>query len=86
MKQIARIIHRGDRIGGLFIPLCNDFPEGIYEVVEIMGELILKRLSGLNMPDRCIGISIKELFDERCFFALTEKELKDLNKYENDKI
>lgn len=76
MRIVGRIIARGQNIAGIFIPACEDSLEGIYNVVDIMGELHIRRIGDPAM-DRVqfTAIGLDELMDRRPYSMATEQEI-----------
>jgi hypothetical protein len=75
MKPLARIVSRG-KITGLFIPVGEGLPQGVYEVREILGELQIVRVGDAAMPEaRFTSLGLDELFAERFSAAMTTQEL-----------
>lgn len=75
MKIIGRIVARG-QVAGLFMPFKSSELDGIYNVVEIMGELQIQRVGKPAIPEkRFKGLSLDVLFDQRPNCSMTQKEL-----------
>lgn len=78
MRVIGRIVARGE-VAGLFLPMGkSDRLDGIYNVVEIMGELQIQRVGEPHMPrGRFTGLNTEELLSGRPSSVMTTKELID---------
>ena len=72
----ARIVSRGKKMAGLFLPMDGGLPEGIYEVREVMGTLMIKEIGQpAMMREQFLGIDLESLYHQRCITALTQEEL-----------
>lgn len=76
VKKLARICVREGQVCGLFIPLKdNNLKQGVYEIREILGELIVVRIGDPIMSlERYNGLSLENLYDERSQTAITKEE------------
>lgn len=75
MQIIGRIVARG-RQAGLFMPFKSSELDGIYNVVEIMGELQIQRVGEPALPEkRFKGLDLEGLFNQRPNCCMTQKEL-----------
>lgn len=79
IRKIARLICRNELVGIVF-PLSGDAPskqlDGIYEIVETLGELQVVRIGDPAMPrKRLRAVDVQCLLDDRSQSALTAKEL-----------
>jgi hypothetical protein len=80
MKVVGRIIARGNKIAGIFMPM-GDGPklDGIYNVVEIMGELQIQRVGDPMMRrEQFTGIDLEGLMNHRPMSMMTEQEYQRL--------
>ena len=76
MRVVGRISARGPKLAGLFIPVGSTALEGIYEVVEIMGELQVRRLGDAAMPtERLKAVSVETMLSEKPSSIMTESEV-----------
>lgn len=58
------------------MPIQGGIPEGIYDVMECMGELNLRYVGQPNMPQaRFRALDLEGLFTERPYAAMTAEEL-----------
>ena len=82
MKPIGRIIARGEKMVGIYMPLGNtDLLDGIYEVRECMGELTIHRIGEPAMPRaRFTGLDLNGLMADRPYSVMTEAELKSVTQ------
>jgi len=81
MNLVGRIVARGDNIIGLFFPIGENSFDGIYNVVEIMGELQIRKVGEPNMSrERFTGIGVQGLINERPNCCMTKEEMKNINK------
>lgn len=79
MKHVGRLLVRKGKIAGLFIPVQEGMKEGIYNVVEIMGEIQVRFVGPSAMPEpRLNGIDILGVFNERGSTMLTPDEIEKL--------
>lgn len=86
MKILGRIIVRSGKIAGLYIPISNELNPGIYEIKDILGELIINKLDNTEiMQDRIDALSLEDLFDRRAECGLTQKEYKNSRQDVNQK-
>lgn len=81
MKHIGRIIARNNIIG-LYIPFNSSKNlDGIYDIVEIMGELTIREVGKSFMQDQKPGFfynsNLEDILNHRPSTAMTTKELKD---------
>lgn len=77
MRVVGRIVARGDKIAGIFIPM-GDGPklDGIYNVVDIMGELQIHRVGDPAMKrEQFTGVDLESLMNYRPHSMMTEKEI-----------
>lgn len=75
MQIIGRIVARGKQ-AGLFIPFKTSELDGVYNVVEVMGELQIQRIGKPAMPEkRFKGLDLEGLFNERPNCCMTKNEL-----------
>lgn len=76
MERVGRIISRGDKTAGLFFPLGEGLPIGIYEVRQVMGELTIVEIGqpAMYLP-RFTGLSLDGLHAERPLCCMTQEEL-----------
>ncbi len=86
IRKIARLICRNELVGIIF-PLSGDVPskqlDGIYEIVETLGELQIVRIGDPAMPrKRLRAVDLQGLLDDRSLSALTAKELDAILKSE----
>lgn len=81
MRVIGRIVARGE-VAGLFLPMGEqDRLDGIYNVVEIMGELQIQRVGAPHMPrGQFTGIDLEGLMVMRPLSVMTTKELIDVGQ------
>lgn len=76
MKVVGRIVARGEKIAGIFMPMGEGSLDGIYNVVEIMGELQIKRVGDPAMKrEQFTGIGLDDLMNYRPHSMMTEQEL-----------
>lgn len=80
MRTLGRIIVRTGKIAGLYIPLEADGLEpGIYEIYEVLGEIVVKNLGkSIAIQERVDALSIEDVLDNRFEYGLTEAEYKKL--------
>ena len=75
MKIIGRIVARG-QVAGLFMPFKSSELDGIYNVVEIMGELQIQRVGEPALPEKKFkGLDLEGLFNQRPNSCMTQNEL-----------
>jgi hypothetical protein len=84
MKHLGRIIARKE-VAGIFIPMSNKTMSGIYDVIEIDGEFILKPLGKSCLQEeheaRFNALDADGLMNERPYSMMTTKELKATGQY-----
>ncbi len=77
-KPVGRIVSRGE-IGGLFIPFKEGLPYGIYEVRDVLGELLLTRIGDSAMTQLQLeSRDIDGLFHARPECCMTVEELQQV--------
>lgn len=77
MRVVGRIISRGS-VTGLFIPMDKGqtMPVGIYEIREIMGELVVTYVGKPALKEqRLTGLDLDGVFAEKEMAAMTAEEL-----------
>lgn len=76
MQVIGRLVARGD-VAGLYLPLGRGTQlDGIYNIVEIMGELQIQRVGDPGMSrGRFTGLNISDLMVERPYSVMTSEEI-----------
>lgn len=75
MKILGRIVSRGPKVEGLFMPM-EGLQEGIFELREIMGECILVDIGSPAMKrEKFMGIDLEGLLNERPLCCMTREEL-----------
>lgn len=76
MNCVGRIIARGGKIAGLFIPMGECELDGIYNVLEWDGEYTLIRVGEPAMKrEQFIGVDLQSLMNYRPNSCMTVKEL-----------
>lgn len=82
MKRIGRIVARNNIIGLYFpFPLTkpNESLDGLYDIVEIMGELSIVRIGEAHMDKvRQDAYELRDLLDHRPDTCMTTKELEEV--------
>ena len=87
VRSIARIVARGP-ITGLIIPYDVEAPlDGIYEVVEVMGELVVRRVGEPAQDrDRHEALSLNDLMNSRPFSCMTIEEITEAQNQQSDEM
>lgn len=77
ITHLGRILSRGGKVAGLFIPFEGRLKIGIYDLFDMMGDKIV-RFSGLPaMPKtRLTALNLEGVWDERHQSCMTADELK----------
>ena len=79
MTVVGRIVARG-KTAGLFVPMYNKKLDGIYEVVDIMDELTIRKVGKSAMSiERFVSLNLEDLFNERECCCMTRDELDSIN-------
>lgn len=79
MEVIGRIIARGGQVG-LFIPFKVSELDGVYNIIEVMGELQIQRVGEAALPKQTFnGMDLAGLFNARPFSCMTRDELDTLS-------
>lgn len=81
---LGRLLVRKGKTAGLFIPfdVPGQLPSGIYEIREVLGELIVARIGDPAMPDaRYQGSSVEDLLGSGVA-GMTAAELESLKPRE----
>ncbi len=74
----GRIISRGGKIAGLFLPAGTGLPLGIFEIREVMGELTIVKIGKpYTEPKRFQALDLNGLMADRPSSVMTQKELED---------
>jgi len=77
MQTIGRMLVREGKIAGLFIPINEGLPPGVYNIMEIMGEISVRRVGDSAMDDaRLNSLGLDGLYAERSDTCMTPEELK----------
>lgn len=86
MKRVARLVARGDVVG-IIIPMKpagDSLLDGLYDIVEVMGELVICKVGPSYMqsehPERYTAIDLSELLEFRAETALTFEEYGKCNE------
>jgi hypothetical protein len=79
MRKLGRIIVREKKLIGLFFPLGDGLEEGIYEIREILDELVVVRIGKSAMNSRFLNAyDLNGLEMRKWDVALTAEELKEV--------
>jgi len=75
MNIVGRIVARGEVVG-LYLPMGkSDRLDGIYNVVEVLGELQIQRVGDPAMPrGQFTGLGLEDLMVSRPASCMTEAE------------
>jgi hypothetical protein len=77
MGVVGRIVSRGGKIAGLFLPVDSGLPQGIYQIENVLGELTIRFIGQPAMNRvRLEGLDIEGVFNERPLSCMTLEELK----------
>ncbi len=75
MTTLARLLVRKGKAAGLYLPLAQGLPTGIWEIRDIMGVLTLVRVGSPAMGDqRFQSLEVAELVGDP-FACRTQKEI-----------
>jgi hypothetical protein len=82
-EKLGRVVSRGRVTAGLWLPLGTGLPEGLFEVRQIMGELVIVSVGPSAMQadssERYTGLSLSGVFNERPYCCMTHEELNALD-------
>lgn len=80
---VGRIVHRGDKLCGVFIPFGEDLGPGIYDVVMSAmddGHYYLRYIGQPALEElRLKALDIQGVFDEKPSSIMTQEEIKQIN-------
>lgn len=86
MKRVARLVARGDVVG-IIIPMKpagDSLLNGLYDIVEVMGELVIRKAGQSDMqskhPERYTAVDLTELLEFRDETSLTTEEYSKCNE------
>lgn len=78
INKIGRILARKNTTAGLFIPMGKGLPNGVWEIREIMGEYVLKKVGLPDMKDKQYqALDLEGLHNNIPNSCMTRKELKE---------
>jgi hypothetical protein len=88
MNTVGRIVVR-EGCAGVFLPVGDNLPSGLYEVKELLGEYHLihlgKSLMEINNPNGYKNYDIKYLMDHKSS-RVTPEEWEKWEQMENDNV
>lgn len=86
-KPIGRICVRSENVCGLFIPFNSDtspLKSGIYEIREVLGELIIVSIGKPATSEAMYeSLSLEEMVEELPYSAMTKEEIQSERKRRN---
>lgn len=81
MKPVGRFLVRGAKVAGIFCPVGDTLKPGIYEITEVLGELIVTNIGQPAMPKaRVNGLDLSGLHAERDLALMTSEEWNYVNQ------
>lgn len=74
MKVVGRLLVR-NKIAGIFLPIGEGMPPGLYEVIEVMGDIIIRRVGEPALAQETLnGLDLDGLMDRRAESFMTTTE------------